>query len=399
MSFSIFSCTNSKERVKEELTMNVLLMEMDGPDCLADDSVRVLEAETSGYSHREGGYYRHLYDANLLACDEPVTGGREFLEYLVREKWRVILLTKRYRSRPVYHATLAWLKQHDFDDFDYDLVLKEHHYGHLSVAEWKVLKACWYAREPESAYKRIVLIEPHSIFCRLIQKQWNAVPDQLPLELYAGITEFSTHLAMLGPKAKKALDLLAQHEVSDDIQVQEVITPEMLQAEVEALFTNGQEGSELLLLSRPSIPATNNISSVPFPSFASKATNDNETRESLHKQSHEDHAFQQQEGAQQRSVELPIEEKEDEARPSEEESERSLVDRDYDHEDVLIELENDDQSPSLPLRPQKARIGEKHQRDDLLDDEEHPASRKKPAKRTKRERQARRALKATALIE
>lgn len=172
--------------------MNLMLLEIDGIGCIADHQQRLAEAHMSKHSYKSGGYLRRLYDLTLLAEDKPVIGARELIDFLAEQKWRIVLLTQRIRTREVYHATTGWLKLHGFDDYSYDLVFKEPQYNFMSIAQWKATKAWWYTQETLSKYKSIVLIDPDQTLREQVGAQWNAFSDQ-PLLTYASLTEFGMH--------------------------------------------------------------------------------------------------------------------------------------------------------------------------------------------------------------
>ena len=173
--------------------MNLLLLELDGLDCIVDHHLRLSEVTQLKRPPTSSTYLRRLYDMTLLTLDEPIRGAREYMDYLMEHKWRVIILTQRIRSRSVYHATSAWLKEHGFDDFSYELVLKESQYLHMSIVEWKVTKIWWYTQESLSVYKSIVLIDPHPRRRDEVLERWNTFADR-PLLTYSSLTEFSIHL-------------------------------------------------------------------------------------------------------------------------------------------------------------------------------------------------------------
>lgn len=193
---------------------HLLLLEMDGSDCIADNRHRLDAARASGFSLAGPGssqYWKIVYDPVLIAQDTLVTGTRELIEFLVQRKWRVVLLTQRLRSRPVYAATMTWLEQYGFDQYWYELVLKENQYGRTSVTEWKALKVWMYGNE--SSYQRIVYVDP-SRHCReVVQQQWSALSG-CELEIYSGVTDFSKHLSLyaLGASLRPILE---QHETCD----------------------------------------------------------------------------------------------------------------------------------------------------------------------------------------
>lgn len=201
--------------------MNLLLLEMDGPDCVADHSLRLLEAQTSGYAPRTPDYARHLYQPELMELDVPVTGSREFIEFLAQHRWRILLLRSCLKTRSQYHATKRWLKKHGFDGFYYELVLKELRYGTLPTMEWKSLKAGWYGSEGglQFSYGRIVYLDPAQNTRDFVQSQWSSATGR-EIETYSGFSQFSPHITLKGFRAKVE-PLLEQH-ITDAIVVQEL---------------------------------------------------------------------------------------------------------------------------------------------------------------------------------
>ena len=183
--------------------MKLLLLEIDGLGSIADQQQRLVEANLSRNSYKQGEYLRHLYNLTLLAHDDPIAGSRSCIDYLAQQKWRIVLLTQRIRTREVYHATTAWLKEHGFDDFSYELVLKEHQYIGMPIAEWKTMKVWWYTQESIVHYKTIIFIDPNQYIREQVQQQWKNFSDQ-PLHTYSDLADFMTH-QLLYEKERKLL--------------------------------------------------------------------------------------------------------------------------------------------------------------------------------------------------
>lgn len=191
---------------------HLLLLEMDGPDCIADHRHRLDAAKASGYPPSGPGsneYWKIVNDPERMIQDTPVSGARELMEFLVRRKWRIILLTQRFRSHSIYAATTAWLEKHGFDPSCYELVMKEGQYSSTPIAEWKALKICMYGNE--TGYRRIVSVDPSRHCRKIVQQQWNALSGS-ELEVHEGVTPFCEHLSLYALRASLH-PILEQHQV------------------------------------------------------------------------------------------------------------------------------------------------------------------------------------------
>ena len=172
--------------------MNLLFVEIDGLDCIADHQLRLDEVKRLKHGPSPSSYLQHLYDVTLMALDKPVQGARDALDFLVDHKWRIVFLSQRIRTREVYRVTIDWLKEHGFDDYSYELVLRERQFSGLSIAEWKVMKVWWYTQEPISPYREIILVEPRPHIREQVREQWDKFSDK-PLHIYSGLTDFTCH--------------------------------------------------------------------------------------------------------------------------------------------------------------------------------------------------------------
>ena len=170
--------------------MNLLLVELDGLSSIEDRQLLREELIHLSRGPSPSTYLDSLYDMTFVALERPLEGTRSILDSLADQKWRIVFLSQRARSRETYHTTVRWLNEHGFDAYSYDLVLKEHQFSHLSTTEWKVMKMRWYAQEPISPYRDIVLIEPLSSRGDRIQEQWNTSSD-VPLHIYSSVIAFA----------------------------------------------------------------------------------------------------------------------------------------------------------------------------------------------------------------
>ncbi len=361
--------------------MNLLLLEIDGLDCIADHQLRLAEAKRAGYSTWNSSYLRRLHDLSLLAQDSPVIGAREFIDYLVEHKWRIVLLTQRLRSRPVYHATTAWLKQHGFDEYSYELVLKERQFEYLSVAAWKVMKTWWYSQEFLTGYKSIVFIDPNPHIRQEVQEQWNAFSDR-HLFVYSGLTEFASHQL----KHEEERKLRPYYQIRATLQETDVLDRE---ATAEGELYDDPERSAtrstsiLPLAIDPMHSSSDEVESPPLPAPVASM----EGVERVHEQEHS--VLEIQEEAPQNDDLLDESAEDNMAAP---------VQATYDTNETPLreeDAEDEEAQDEVFSQSRKQRVVKSYPPDDLIDEEERP-SRKKQTKRTQRERQAHRSLKSVA---
>jgi len=371
--------------------MNLLLIEMDGLDCIADHHLRLSEVTQLKRPPNSNTYLRRLYDLTLLALDEPIRGAREYMDYLMEHKWRVIILTQRLRTRKVYHATLVWLKEHGFDDFSYELVLKEPQYLHMSIVEWKVTKIWWYTQESLSVYKSIVLIDPHPRRCDEVQERWNSFADR-PLLTYSSLTEFSTHLLRFEQERKfhhrEQQRLIQRWEGKGISSLQETAIP----AGTREAIGEAVKGDNL----EPSLPSSSTVK---------------EAVESVYEQEHG--ALELLEESPQLEMDACIVEvvehdgQRDEAEVQhpvffeEEVQEEAIQVHDDDCEDVLFETEiesedEEDQQQYEPLSSRKGAMKGRRQ-DNAYNERDESHGGKKHFEQTRRKRKAVRSVKETVL--
>jgi len=204
--------------------MKLLMIEMDGSDCIANISARVEYAQTAAdtpQGFQSKLFWTLLNDPSRIAQDQVVSGAQEFLLFLAQHQWKIVLLTHRQRSQAVLSATHAWLVAHGFDPFFFELVFLERYHSALSQAEWKLMKLLTYSREAEPTFRfqRVVFIEPNDALRQRIQEQWSLLSDT-SVDFYAGITAFSTQIA-LGEQRAVIAPLLEQHR--DDLEQEQVM--------------------------------------------------------------------------------------------------------------------------------------------------------------------------------
>jgi len=243
--------------------MKFLMIEMDGSDCIANISARVAYAQTAAdtaQGFQSKLFWTLLNDPGRIAQDQVVSGAQEFLSFLAQHQWKIVLLTHRQRSQAVLLATHAWLVAHGFDPFFFELAFLERYHSVLSQAEWKLMKLVTYSREARStfSFQRVVFIEPNDALRQQVQEQWGLLTDA-PLDVYSGLTEFSTCIALSEHRVAIAA-LLEQHR--DDLEQEQVMVvpprddepmeevQEMHDGSDEApLFEEGAENEEMF--SRP----------------------------------------------------------------------------------------------------------------------------------------------------
>ena len=210
--------------------MHLLLIEMDGPDCVADHRFRLQQVKASGAVPRTTEYSPLLYSPDLMAHDEPVPGAREVIVFLAKHAWHVVLLRSCRMSRETFHVTKRWLRTHGFDRYYFEWILKEQWYNQLSAREWKSRKVEWYGNEGgyEHAYQRIVYIDPVRPIREYVQAHWSSMTG-CELETYSGLTEFCSHLTLGGARPGIEALLEQQRELDATVQLELVEASDTLE--------------------------------------------------------------------------------------------------------------------------------------------------------------------------